>query len=79
MIQVTTSENTDAAYPAVQLTLSSAEAHQLRTTVPWLLRALADRPTTPPRQLERRRKAAAALEALQRALAVQAQQVEEAV
>ena len=77
MIQVTTSENTDAPYTAVQLTLSSAEAQQLRTTLPWLLRALADRPTTPAGQRERRRKASAALEALLRALSSQAQPVED--
>jgi hypothetical protein len=79
MSQVTTSENTDAALGAVQLTLSSAEAQQLRITVPWLLRALADRPTTPARQLERRRKASAALEALMRALSSQTAPAEEAV
>ena len=78
MIQVSTSDNTDAPDAVVQLTLSSAEAHQLRTVVPWLLRALADRPTIPARQLERRRKATVALEALRRALSSQAQRAEEA-
>jgi hypothetical protein len=48
----------------VHLTLSRSEADELRDTLPWLLRALADRPETPPRYRERRQKAHALLERL---------------
>ena len=77
MNQVTTSEHTDAPRTAVQLTLSWAEAEQLRTTLPWLLRALAERPTTPASQRERRRNASAVLERLLTALTGQVQQAGE--
>lgn len=76
MIQVTASEHTDAP-TAVQFTLSWAEAEQLRVMLPWLLRALAERPTTPASQRERRRNASAALERLLTALSGQVQQAEE--
>ncbi len=46
---VTESENTDVQRTEVRLTLSWADAERLRMTVPWVLRALADRPTAPPR------------------------------
>jgi hypothetical protein len=62
---VTASE--DAGVPSetqVQLTLSKSEAEELRDTLPWLLRALADRPETPPRHRVRRQKAHALLERL---------------
>jgi len=48
----------------VHLTLSRSDADELRDTLPWLLRALADRPETPPRYAERRQKAHALLERL---------------
>lgn len=77
MIHVTASEHTDARPTAVQFTLSWAEAEQLRVMLPWLLRALAERPTTPASQRERRRNASAALERLLTALSDQVQQAEE--
>ena len=77
MIQVATSGHTDAPRTDVQLTLSGAEAEQLRTTLPWLLRALAERPTTPASQRERRRNASAALAGLLTALSGQVQQAEQ--
>jgi hypothetical protein len=62
---VTASEDAEvASEPQVQLTLSRSEAKELRNTLPWLLRALADRPETPPRYRERRQKAHALLERL---------------
>jgi hypothetical protein len=57
-------EHTDAQSTQVQLTLTWPEAEHLRITLPWVLRALADRPTLSPRQLERRRKAHSALDHL---------------
>lgn len=78
MTQITTtSEHTDALPATVQLTLTWAEAERLRTTLPWLLRALAERPTTPASQRERRRNASAALERLLSALAGEVQQTDE--
>jgi hypothetical protein len=53
-----------ASETQVHLTLSRSEADELRDTLPWLLRALADRPETPPRQRERRQKAHALLQHL---------------
>lgn len=73
----TTSETTEAVPATVQLTLTWAEAEQLRTTLPWLLRALAERPTTPASQRTRRRKASAALERLLTALIGEVQQTAE--
>jgi hypothetical protein len=67
----TTPDNTDAQHTEVQLTLSWADAERLREAVPWVLHALADRPTAPPRMRERRRKAYAALESLLSALSAQ--------
>ena len=62
---VTASEGAEVASGTqVQLTLSRSEADELRDTLPWLLRALADRPETPPRYRERRQKAHALLERL---------------
>jgi hypothetical protein len=52
----------------IQLTLSWPEAEHLRVALPWLLRALDDRPTLSPRQRERRREAHTALECLLSAL-----------
>ena len=65
---VTAPDNTDVQHAEIQVTLSWADAERLRMTVPWVLRALADRPTTPPRMRERRRKAHTALESLLTAL-----------
>jgi hypothetical protein len=53
-----------ASETQVDLTLSRSEADELRDTLPWLLRALADRPETSPRYRERRQKAHALLERL---------------
>jgi hypothetical protein len=74
---VTAPDNTDAQHAEIQLTLSWADAERLRLTVPWLLRALADRPTAPPRQRERRRKASTALESLLTALSAQLRPAEQ--
>ena len=65
---VTAPDNSDAQHADIQLTLSWEDAERLRMTVPWVLRALADRPTAPPRMRERRRKAYTALEGLLTAL-----------
>ena len=65
MTLVSTPENTNAQHSNVQLTLSWQEAEDLRITLPPLLQALADRPTAPPRQRDRRRKAHTILERLQ--------------
>ena len=73
----TTPDDADVQPTEVQLTLSWADAERLRTTVPWLLRALADRPTTPPRMRERRRKASTALESLLNALSAQPRPAEQ--
>jgi hypothetical protein len=67
----TTPDGADVQHTEVQLTLSWADAERLRVTVPWLLRALADRPTAQPRMRERRRKAYTALESLLNALSAQ--------
>lgn len=77
MTHITTSENTDAQHPDVQLTLSWEEAEHLRITLPWLLQALADRPTAPPRQRERRRRTHTILERLQIVLSGQLQEAEQ--
>jgi hypothetical protein len=77
MTLLTTSEKTDTQHTDIQLTLSWPEAERLRITLPWLLRALADRPTTAPQQRERRHKAHAALEHLLSALSRQLQEAEE--
>jgi hypothetical protein len=77
MTHVTTSENTDAQHSDVQLTLSWDEAEHLRITLPWLLQALADRPTAPPRQRERRRRTRTILERLQIILSSQPHEVEQ--
>jgi hypothetical protein len=68
---VTATDNTDTQHTDIQLTLSLDEAHRLRVAVPWLLRALAERPTTPARMRERRLKAYTALESLLTALSDQ--------
>jgi hypothetical protein len=77
MSLVTASDNTDVQHTEIQLTLSWAEAERLRITVPWVLRALADRPTAPPRMRERRRKAYTALESLLTALSAQLRPAEQ--
>ena len=77
MTLVSTPENTNAQHSDVQLTLSWQEAEDLRLTLPRLLQALADRPTAPPRQRERRRKAHTILERLQVILSSQFQQAEQ--
>lgn len=66
---VTPSEDAAVASESqVQLTLSAADAEQLRETLPWLLRALTDRPETPPRHRLRRQHAHALLVRLLNAL-----------
>ena len=60
----------------VQVTLSWPDAVRLRMTLPWLLRALEDRPTVSPRHRERRRTAHEALEPLLGALSGQLEQPE---
>jgi hypothetical protein len=74
---VSAPDNTDVQHPEIQLTLSWADAERLRITVPWVLRALADRPTAPPRMRERRRKAYTALESLMTALSAQRRPAEQ--
>jgi hypothetical protein len=64
MSLVTTPEDTTSQHANVQLTLTWPEAERLRIAVPWLLRALADRPELTPRLRERRHKAHMALEHL---------------
>ncbi|MBV9894629.1 MAG: hypothetical protein JO020_10700 [Chloroflexi bacterium] len=76
MTLANTSENTDTQHPDVQLTLSWIEAEHLRVTLPWMLQALADRPTAPERMRERRRKAHTILERLQTVLSGQLQQAQ---
>jgi hypothetical protein len=61
-------DNSDVQHAEIQVTLSWADAERLRITVPWVLRALADRPEAPARMRERRRKAHTALESLLTAL-----------
>jgi len=62
---VTASEHAEGASETqVHLTLSRAEAEELREMLPWLLRALVERPETPPRYRVRRQKAHALLERL---------------
>ena len=68
---VTAPDNTDLQHAEIQVTLSWADAERLRLTVPWVLRALEERPSAPPRMRERRRKAYAALESLLTALSAQ--------
>jgi hypothetical protein len=77
MTHVTTSEDTDAQHSNVQLTLSWEEAEHLRIALPWLLQALADRPTAPPRHRERRRKTYAILERLQTILSSEPHEAEQ--
>ena len=74
---VTTPEETEAQHSEIQLTLSWADAERLRMTVPWVLHALAERPTTPPRVRERRRKAYTALQSLMTALSAQLRPAEQ--
>ncbi len=74
---VTAPDNTDAQQTEIQLTLSWADAERLRMTLPWVLRALADRPTAPPRMRERRRKAYTALESLLTALSAELRPAEQ--
>jgi hypothetical protein len=76
-MNLVTTPDTDVQHTDVQLTLSWADAERLRVTVPWVLRALADRPTAPPRMRERRRKAYTALESLLTALSAQLQPAEQ--
>jgi hypothetical protein len=55
--------------------LGLSEAQDLRVVLPWLLHALAERPTQP-KLTERRRKAREALESLLSALATQLDKAE---
>jgi hypothetical protein len=73
----TASENTHAQQTDIQLSLSQSDAEQLRVTLPWLLHALAARPTVPPRQRERRRTAHTILGRLQAVLSGQLPEAEE--
>jgi hypothetical protein len=73
----TATAHTHARQTDIQLTLSWPEAERLRVTLPWLLHALVERSTTPPKQRDRRRKAHAALENLLSALSRQLQAAEE--
>lgn len=69
MNSVTTSQDTaDTGESQIQLTLRRSEVEELRETLPWLLRALADRPETPARYRARRQKAHAQLQRLLEAL-----------
>lgn len=77
MTLVTASDNTDEQRNHIQLSLSRPEAERLRVTLPWLVRALADQPTTPPRQRERRGNARTALEGLLSSLRAQLKEAEE--
>lgn len=79
MSLVPTAEQSDAQQRPIQLTLSWPEAERLRLTLPWLLHALADRPTATPQQRERRRTAHAALESLLSAVRSQLQVAEPAL
>jgi hypothetical protein len=65
-----------ASRTQVQLTLSRAEAEELRKTLPWLLGALADRPETQPRHRLRRQQAHALLERLLNVLPSEATHVD---
>ena len=76
MSVVTTPENTDSQHANVQLTLTYPEAERLRSALPWLLRALADRPEMTPRMRERRHMAHVALERLLSALSDQGRTAE---
>ena len=73
----TASENPDAQQTDIQLSLSRPDAEELGVTLPWLLHALDDRPTVPPRQRERRRKAHTILERFQAVLSSRLQEAEE--
>ena len=81
MTVLSTSDNTDAQRQRtdIQLTLSVPEAERLRIALPWLVRALADKPNSPPRLQERREHARTALESLLAALTHQLQEAEGAV
>ena len=76
-MSLTTSRNADAAAQQadIQVTLGLSEAQDLRVVLPWLLHALADRPTQP-KLTERRRKAREAFEKLLRALSSQLDKAE---
>jgi hypothetical protein len=71
-----TPKHMDAPDTQIRLTLTWPEAERLRITLPWLLRALDDRATAPPRQRERRQKAHAALEHLLNAVSSQLRQAD---
>jgi hypothetical protein len=74
---LTTLGDADAAAQQtnIQLTLGLSEAQDLRVVLPWLLHALAERPTQP-KLTERRRQAREALERLLRALSTQLDKAE---
>lgn len=59
----------------INLTLGLSEAQDLRVVLPWLLHALAERPTQP-KLTERRRKAREVLERLLSALSTQLDKAE---
>jgi hypothetical protein len=74
---LTTPQDADAPVQQteIQLTLGLSEAQDLRVVLPWLLHALAERPTQP-KLTERRRKAREALESLLSALSTQLDKAE---
>ena len=76
-MSLTTPQSADATaqQTEIQLRLGLSEAQDLRVVLPWLLHALAERPTQP-KLTERRRKAREALESLLSALATQLDKVE---
>ena len=67
--------DTAAEQANIQLTLGLSEAQDLRVVLPWLLHALAERPTQP-KLTERRRKAREVLERLLSALSTQLDKAE---
>jgi hypothetical protein len=77
MALVTPSDNTDTQHTDIQFTLSWSDAQRLRTTLPWLMQALADRPTLAARQRERRQQTRSALESLLSALSGQSQETQD--
>jgi hypothetical protein len=76
-VSLTTPRDGDAAADQadIQLVLGLSEAQDLRVVLPWLLHALADRPTQP-RLTERRRKARESLEKLLSAVTTQLDKAE---
>jgi hypothetical protein len=76
MTQTITEAAADAQHADIQITLNWPQAVRLRMTLPWLLHALEERPTTPARHRERRRIAHEALEDLLTTLSSQLEHAE---